>query len=1119
MERLLASSPSSPLKTLRELDANLKRERRVFSMVIGLLVFAALYAAGFTALSVGSNALQQQWQQLKQAENESNELLLRRYSLLLGSRTLFGLGELGGLTRGTARPPEACSPTFEGLRDTPELRRVCDRAVQIFAPYGMQLPLMFVRLDGNAGFSHQIYARPEDGSLRADPGAAMRILVSAAFKQITADDANRSLSPADAVREVHWFRPPAALGFAPSLVLGAMLVQRNGLPDALIITAVDVRELPMPTVEDTDAALPTLIDPAGQPLTGPLSTATVLNLERQLAMKTEERFHYVSGVGWVLHQRPLALGFGHYLLSVTWQQYFALIRVPLLAIFFMTAALIALLLAMARYWNHRFLTRTYARAQRALEGELINHLLVHATPVGLCVVRQRDFAIVVANQIARNVLGLEDLATTLPDALCAALAPRLSSPALAPSADSPPIHQFVFSLESVVGDSMHLEITYAPAKLDGEDVLFCAINDMSGHYEAEQLLREAKHTSDEAAREKVRFFASMSHEIRTPLASLAGNLELVALGTLAPEQAARVQAMQASAMSLLQIVNDVLDFSKMDVSELRLSEEWSSVTDLLDRAVIAHAPLAVRQRLSFYLVMDRTIPAQLRFDRVRLGQIIDNLLSNAFKFTPSGKIVVRACWTNGELKISVADSGVGIDDDLKRRLFRPFTQGDDQRLTRAGGTGLGLSICARLCNLMRGRIELDSTLGVGTRITVTLPLQACATGTAGAEWTLTDQRVAILCRAIENQEWLTNLFDPKKNPPLLLSEHEHAQPQALGDYLLVTDEYAPHEVLKLWGSSNNVVWLRQNGPLVPVLREDGSAEVCLYSLSGIRAATQLLRAMPEATTDAPAGQAGKERPPGGRNYGSLTVLIAEDNLLNRGLLRDQLSTLGANVVEAADGNEALTKLDAGHVDILLTDINMPGMSGYELLEAARRRIPSLPVYAVSANVRPEDVAQGREQGFTDYLSKPVALAGLARVLDDVANPDQALRNESVVADKNGAGIVSASQATAAAIDTDLPRFPAMPAEYASMFVEQCHRDLAMLDSAVKSQSNKALESWAHGVSGTLSVLGPSMLYEACQELRATIADTESWNDNIESLARVIGEELAEMLERLEALST
>lgn len=88
-----------------------------------------------------------------------------------------------------------------------------------------------------------------------------------------------------------------------------------------------------------------------------------------------------------------------------------------------------------------------------------------------------------------------------------------------------------------------------------------------------------------------------------------------------------------------------------------------------------------------------------------------------------------------------------------------------------------------------------------------------------------------------------------------------------------------------------------------------------------------------------------------------------------------------------------------------------------------------------------------------------------------------------------------------------------------MFVEQCHRDLAMLDSAVKSQSNKALESWAHGVSGTLSVLGPSMLYEACQELRATIADTESWNDNIESLARVIGEELAEMLERLEALST
>ena len=182
---------------------------------------------------------------------------------------------------------------------------------------------------------------------------------------------------------------------------------------------------------------------------------------------------------------------------------------------------------------------------------------------------------------------------------------------------------------------------------------------------------------------KVNFFASMSHEIRTPLASLVGNIELVALGPLAAEQQARVRAMQVSAKGLLQVVNDVLDFSKIDVGELSLSEEWTSITDLLCRIASSYAHLATQQGLRFFTVFDRAIPTPLYFDPVRVSQIVTNLLSNAFKFTQSGKIVLRARWVELKLEISVVDSGIGIPDELKTRLFQPFTQGNSNRLTQA----------------------------------------------------------------------------------------------------------------------------------------------------------------------------------------------------------------------------------------------------------------------------------------------------------------------------------------------------------------------------------------------------------------------------------------------------
>lgn len=1131
MERRMASL-ASPLDALKALERNLKRERRVFAMLIALLAFAGLVAACVAAFSIGAASLSSQAAQLRTVTAQTNEFLSRRYSFLSSLRLLFSLEEAGTFTPPAPETPQRCAPAFAGLAGSPALQALCERAAQMASDVGPDSPMLFVLIDGSAAWGYQLAPNPHRANREPlhEGVDNARMLVDAALLRMSA----RGIDPLGSGRwrDVTWFRPPPGLGFSPQLVLGAATVLKDDKPYALVITSVDLSALPKAPAQDTSDIEPTLFDSDGTTLAGTLSAPAAQYVDRAVAALPIERFHLLPRFGWALREQPLEYQFGHYTLALPWDAQLALIRAPLALIVLMTAALVALLVALARYWNRHVLERTYAEATRALEGELLNHLLVHATPVGLCIVRQRDFEIVIANQIVRNVLGLDAHATRLPGALCVEFEKHM--PYAPSTAGETPIHVLPFSLVRDDGESVHLEITYAPASMNREDVMFCAFADMSKHYEAERLLREAKRTSDEAARSKVSFFAAMSHEIRTPLASLVGNIELVARGPLAPEQEARVQAMQASSSELLQIVSDVLDFSKIDVGAMTLSEEPESIAALLVRIALAHAPLAARQQLPFYLVMERSIPARLYFDSVRLAQIVNNLLSNAFKFTHSGKVVLRANWRDDALEISVADSGVGMPDSLKARLFQPFTQGDEHRLTEARGTGLGLSICGRLAKLMHGRCEVESTLGVGTRVIVTLPLRVEGKATAGEEWALPDLHPAMLCRAPENHEWLTNLFDPKVSTPTWLSANEAPPREGTWDYLLVTGEFSVDDVKRLWGGTANVVWLRQDGPLVPLAREDGGAEVSLYSLAGIRTATRMLRGRPDAAAPtlppgvgiragAGAGFAGTSGTAGVEplqesDFRRLNVLIAEDNLLNRSLLRDQLRTLGANVTEAKDGEEALARLDDVHVDVVLTDLNMPKMNGYELLQAVRAKRVGLPVYAVSGNALPEQIAQGRLSGFTDYLSKPVPLTELARVLADVAanlrSMAQAAVTEAAMSQPETIEtLVARTEAQPDDEDDDLPRFPALSPALAPLFVEQADRDIADYAQIASARDFQRLRDWAHRVSGGLAVLGPSMLNEACLELRATMREAGKWTDDVGALSEAVVAELEALREQ------
>ncbi|MEM5317679.1 ATP-binding protein [Paraburkholderia sp. JHI869] len=1092
--RLDASTQASPYEALKALERNLKRERRVFAMLTGLLIFAALCMAAIAIGSVGFATLRTQALEAANRSAQANTRIERQFAMIGTTAVLLVLDNASPFAaQVNAAAAARCAPTFEGLPGAPDLSTVCDRFVAAVSTVSTDVPIMLMRIDGSAAYGHSL----APGGTPLPPADAARLLADTVHLRIVARGQN-IVAVANAIKVI-WFRPPPALGFAPNLVLGALTVSLDGKPYAFAISSVNLDTFGRSGADHAPAIEPTLFNVDGAMLAGPLSPAGAQYLDRVVASLTPGSFHMLPSFGFVLREPPLARDFGHYMMAISWSNLFDLISTPVLVILALTAALVAMLLALSRYWNRRVLARTYDEATRALEGELLNHLLVHATPVGLCIVRRSNFEIVVANQIVRNVLGLDEHATRLPSALCAEFEKHSPWPEAATHGEKTPVYELPYSLERTGEEGLHLAITYASATMNHEDVLFCAVADMSKHYEVERLLREAKRLSDEAARAKVSFFAAMSHEIRTPLGSLVGNIELVARGPLAPEQGARVQAMQISAAELLQIVSDVLDFSKIDVGQMKLVEAPGSIAGLLVRIALAHAPLAVRQHLPFYLVMDRGIPDQLHFDAVRLAQIVNNLLSNAFKFTRSGKIVLRARWRESALEISVSDSGGGIPEDLKPHLFQPFTQGDAQKLTQARGTGLGLSICARLTELMRGRVALDSTLGVGTRVTVTLPLRPEGEATAGEAWTLPDAHPAMLCRAPENHEWLANLFDARASTPTFLSLDEPTHEGAF-DYLLVTDEFTREDVARLWPTGTKIVWLRQDGPLVPLELAGGAVEVSLYSLSAIRAATQL-----QGRGAALAGEAPRPAgiPDNVEHFAALNVLIAEDNLLNRGLLRDQLRTLGASVVEAKNGEEALARLDEHDVDLVLTDLNMPGMNGNALLQAARAKFPLLPIYAVSADALPEQIAQGRALGFSDYLTKPLALAELARVLASVTTQIHA-GQEVRTAEAPTETVAEDAEPMA---DDELPRFPALMPALADLFVEQAGRDIAEYADISQRRDFKRLREWAHRVSGGLAVLGPSMLNEACLELRATLRETGEWTDDVSDLSAAVVEEL------------
>ncbi|RKF49827.1 hybrid sensor histidine kinase/response regulator [Paraburkholderia fungorum] len=780
---------------------------------------------------------------------------------------------------------------------------------------------------------------------------------------------------------------------------------------------------------------------------------------------------------------PVGEHFGHLVYGMSYVELLKATAQPIGWIWALGAAFLFALLAVVYQWNKRVLARGHLASRRAIEHEIQNHVLVSEMPMGLLIIRAADYSVMRANRLAVSLLDMR-APIKLPSAIEMAFRARWADCGPAGSE----IVRFTMDLsDEARGKPFFLHIACAPVTYSAEAVLICAVSDITVQKLAELESRKAREESDRLLRARSNFFASVSHEIKTPLSVILGNVDLLPVGKLGDAEAERLKAVHTGAKALRRIVTDILDLSRVEAGVMKLVESRFYALQCVEGVVRGYVERAISRHIDFHIFQD---PAMARHaligDPSRIAQILDNLLDNAFKFTNAGGVTVRsslvletpACAT---LLLEVSDSGGGMDEQLVERIFTPFAQADGEN-RRYAGTGLGLSICATLCKLMGGTVTVKSILHVGSVFTVRLPL-AVAPGHAVATNGMMGNAL-IVTEMIEYgeclQAWLTDWgwrASIREGAASALETRD-----AMADVIVLTESNAGCALEISNRTQVPVVLVARVAVERPVRLAERVIEVSAFNTEALKEALQLAISRTSAEEIPAVPVAGEETGvvlSSSRDQGeTLTVLVVDDSKLNRELLVDQVRSLGYGVLSATCGAEAVVMLHHNPVDIVLTDLDLPGMSGVELLDVVREESPAIPVIAVSANDFDSEVETRLAQGFFDYVAKPVSLERLSRVLVRCHAPHP----EEEFADDRW---------TQETVSMD----PAGREALAARFQAHSKEELDELQRLMLNRDIRALERWMHRMRGALLLIGHPALADRCLELELACTGASEWCDD------------------------
>lgn len=513
-------------------------------------------------------------------------------------------------------------------------------------------------------------------------------------------------------------------------------------------------------------------------------------------------------------------------------------------------------------------------------------------------------------------------------------------------------------------------------------------------------LKKAKEEAEKAAMAKTQFLSTMSHEIRTPLNAVIGMSELLAGTELNEEQQELAHTINMSGSTLLGIINNILDFTKIESGGVELESIECSLYELIEDVLDLLSGKAYEKGLELAYDIDSSVPDFIYTDPTRLQQVLVNLVNNAIKFTEKGEVVIRIRCIGSEsntcnLQMDVSDTGIGIPSDKIDQLFHSFTQVDASTTRKYGGTGLGLAISKKIVELFGGTIEVISEVGKGTTFRILLPARPSTRKLELFQPGLLHGMTAFI---VDDNQTNRKIFQTQlskagvkvelyENPTVVLTkikELNHYQfgildmdmPQLNGMELaaLIRDRYSKEELpLALLTS-------------VSEIKASDARRNFNFFLSKPVRQTTLLRKLEDMLNKSSNPAQSKSRKAQTFEHNAIRdirILVAEDNPVNQRVAQKMLEKLGYKHDLVENGLEAVEAIKKGHYDVVFMDMEMPVMDGLE----ASRKIRTLndgaskvKIFAMTANAMEEDRERCLKAGMDDFISKPVTLNGLNNIL-------------------------------------------------------------------------------------------------------------------------------------------